>query len=105
MVTAVPTGGDAQAANRLSQVKKLYVDSLGTDNGAARMRDRLVQRLHKSHEVEVVSDPKQADAVIRGEGRIWVTGHTSLSPHSHSATEPTFEGFLSAELVGKNGDT
>src|SRR5271165_2942929 len=103
MVTAGATGGSAQVAASLSQVKKIYVDSLGTDNGASKMRERLVQRLRKSHDVQVVADPKEADALIKGTGRIWVTGHTSLSPHSHSASQPTFGGFLSVEVVGKDG--
>ena len=94
-----------QASVRLSEVRKLYVDSIGTDNGAAKMRERLIQRLRKSRDVEVVSDPKEAAARIKGTGRIWITGHTSLSPHSHSASQPSFAGFLSVEVVGRNGDT
>jgi len=105
MLLAGATSGSAEAAESLSQVKKIYVDSLGTDNGAAKMRERLVQRLRKSHEVQVVADPKESDALIKGTGRIWITGRTSLSPHSHSASQPTFGGFLSVEVVGKDGST
>jgi phosphate ABC transporter phosphate-binding protein len=95
----------AQVGERLSQVKRIYVDSLGTGNGATEMRDQLIERLRKTHKVQVVSDSKDADALIRGTGRTWVTGHVSLSPRSHSAIQPTFEGFLSVELVGKNDET
>ncbi len=105
LVAASATGGHAQVAERLSQVKKLYVDSLGTGKGAAEMREQLIRRLRKSHEVQVVSNPKEADALVRGTGRIWVTGHSSLSPRSHSPSQPTFEGFLSAEVVGQDGNT
>jgi phosphate ABC transporter phosphate-binding protein len=97
--------GYAQAAEQLSQVKKLYVDSLGTDKYAAAMREQMVQRLRKSHDVQVVSDPRQADALLKGTGRVWVTGHVSLSPRSNSLSQPTFEGYLSVEVVGKNGET
>jgi phosphate transport system substrate-binding protein len=96
---------DAQAAERLSQVRKIYVDSLGTGNGATEIRQQLIERLRKTHKVQVVSDSKDADALIRGTGRTWVTGHVSLSPRSHSTSQPTFEGFLSVELVGKNNET
>ena len=41
MASAVATGASAQNAERLSQVKKLYVDSLGTGRGTAKMRQRL----------------------------------------------------------------
>ncbi|MGB0116172.1 MAG: phosphate ABC transporter substrate-binding protein PstS [Terriglobales bacterium] len=81
------------------------MDSLGTGRGAAKMRQEMVRLLRKSHDVRLVSDPKDADALVRGTGRIWVTGRVSLSPHSQSASQPTFEGFLSAEVIGKNGDT
>ncbi len=104
LVFAAARGGHGQAAERLSQVRKMYVDSLGADRGAAEMRERMVRLLRKSHEVQVVSDPKEADALVKGTARIWVTGHVSLSPHSHGST-PTFEGFLSAEVVGRNGNT
>lgn len=105
LVSAVATSANAQNAEHLSQAKKLYVDSLGTGRGAAQMREQMVRLLRKSHDVQIVSAAKDADAIVRGTGRIWITSHISLSPHSHSATAPIFEGFLSAEVVGKNGDT
>ncbi|HEY6302860.1 MAG TPA: phosphate ABC transporter substrate-binding protein PstS [Terriglobales bacterium] len=105
LVSAVATGAYAQNAEQLSQVRKLYVDSLGTDRGAAEMREQMIRLLRKSHDVQIVSDPKEADALVKGTGRIWVTGHVSLNPRSHASSQPTFEGFLSAEVVGKSGDT
>ncbi len=97
--------GYGAAAGQLSKVKKLYVGSLGSDRGAAEMREQIVRRLRKSQEVQVVSDAKNADAIIQGTGRRWVTGHVSLNPRSHSSSQTTFGGFLSVEVVGKNGDT
>jgi phosphate ABC transporter phosphate-binding protein len=69
------------------------------------MRKQMIERLRKSRVVQVVSDPKEADALIRGTGQTWVTGHVSLSPRSHSPSHATFEGFLSVEVVGKNDET
>ena len=97
--------GYAQVAERLSQVRKVYVDSFGTGHGADEMRQQLVHRLRKSHDIQVVSDPREADALVRGTGRIWVTGYLFLNSRSHSPIETAFGGFLSAEVVGKNGDT
>ena len=105
LVSASPVGGYAQVAERLSQVRKLYVQSLGTDKGADEIREQMVRQLRKSHDVQVVTDPREADAQIRGTGRMWVTGHVSFSPRSSSLSQPTFEGFLSAEVVGKNDET
>jgi len=105
LLSASATVDYAQTAEQLSQVKKIYVDSLGTDTHATAIREQMVQRLRKSHDVQVVSNPQQADALIKGTCRVWVTGYASLSPHTRGLSQPTFEGFLSVELVGKNGDT
>src|SRR5271170_798763 len=103
-LSAGSAGAYAEKTERLSQIKKLYVGSLGTDNGAAEMRQQMMRQLRKTHEVEVVSDPNAADALVEGAGRIWVTGHVSLNPRSHSSSQPVYEGFLSVEVVGKNGE-
>jgi len=105
LLSASSTNVCAQGAERLSQVKKVYVDSLGTDNGAAEMREQMVRHLRKSRDVLVVPNAKEADAVIKGEGRAWITGHVSLNPRSHNSSQPVYEGFLSVEVVGKNGET
>lgn len=105
LMSVSPIDGWAQAVEQLSKVKKLYVDSLGTDKGAAEMREQMVRRLRKSNGIQVVSYPQDADASIRGTGRIWVTGHVALSPHSRATSQPIFQGFLSAELVSKSGET
>jgi phosphate transport system substrate-binding protein len=101
----VARNAGAENASRLSQVKKLYVGSFGTDKGATEMRQLVIERLEKSRYVQVVSDPKAADAEVSGTGRTWVTGHIELSPRSHSGRQATFSGFLSAEIVGKNDET
>ena len=69
------------------------------------MREQLVRRLRNSREVQIVSDPKEADAMVRGTGRTWVTGHMSLSPRSHNLSQAVFEGFLSVEVVGRRDET
>jgi phosphate transport system substrate-binding protein len=92
------------AAEQPSPVRKIFVDSMGTDHGAAEMRDSMIHRLQRTRNFDVVPDPKYADAAIRGAGRIWVTGHVTTNPRSH-LSRPTFGGFLSVEVVGKNGET
>ena len=98
-------GSYAQTADQLSQVRKLCVDSLGNDKYATAIREEMLRRLRKSPDVQVIPDPRLADAVIKGTSRVWVTGRVSLSPRSNSLSQPTFEGYLSVEVVGKNGDT
>jgi phosphate transport system substrate-binding protein len=100
-----PTAAHTQTADRLSQVRKIYVDSLGADHGAGEIREQLIRRLRKSHDIQLVSSSKEADAVLTGSGRIWVTGHISPNGRTHSPSQPIFGGVLSAELVGKQDET
>ncbi len=104
LLSASVSGSYAQAAEQLSQAKKFYVDSLGTDKYATATREQLIQRLRKSNDVQVVSNPQQADAIVKGTARVWVTGYVSLNPKS-GPSQPTLEGYLSVEVVGKNGET
>lgn len=104
LVFASAIGSDAEAVGRLSQIKTVYVDSLGTNKGAVAMREQLVRRLRSSHELQVASNPKHADALLRGTGRTWVTGYVALSPRSHTLNQALTEGFLSVELVGKKDE-
>jgi phosphate ABC transporter phosphate-binding protein len=90
-------------AEQLSQVKKVYVDSFGDGKDAAAMRKQVIHRLSGSHRLEVVTDPKQADAVIKGTGQTWVTGYVSFS-RTHSVHTPVYQGFLSVKVMGKDDD-
>ena len=97
--------GHGQCVESLAQVRKLYVTSLGQNARAEEMRGRLVRRLQRSHEIEVVSSANQADAVLKGTAQTWKTGHVSLSPRSHAPGYDVFEGFLSVEVVDRNHET
>ena len=102
LLLIAPSAGHAQNALALSQVKKLYVDPLGQDKSADEIRNQLIRRLEKNHDVGVVPSREQADAVMKGTAQVWTTGHITQSPRTHVYTEATFEGFLSVEIVGKN---
>lgn len=95
----------AQKAEKLSQVKKLYVGSLGQSRRADELRARLIHHLEHEHEIHIVDNPANADALLKGSGQIWTTGEVSLSPHSNSANEAVLEGYLSIEIVGKSDQT
>jgi hypothetical protein len=60
----------AQTAETLSQVKKIYVGSLGDKHGSTELRDRLIKRLRKARGVEVVTIPGQANAFTTGTGEV-----------------------------------
>lgn len=97
-------GSRGNAAQGLSQVRKLYVASLGSDPKAVEMRARLVDRLRRDRSLEIVPEAAQADAVIRGTGQVWVSGHFYPNPRSKSFRQDSYSGFLSVEIVGKRGE-
>ena len=62
---------NAQTAESLSQVKRVLVDSLGTEEGATELRDAMIKALRKNSDIQVVATASEADAVVRGSGKIW----------------------------------
>jgi hypothetical protein len=95
-----------QSAVSVSQVKKVYVDSLGDKKGASELREALIARLRKSREIQVVASAGEADAVITGSGEVWVKGHYNTSPRPSKNNEVAiYGGMLSVELKGKNDET
>jgi phosphate ABC transporter phosphate-binding protein len=96
----------AQTAETLSQVRKVYVDSMGDGKGAAEMRARISNRLRASRKFQLAANAGEADAIIKGTGRIWAAGYMSVSVHPTRADRhAVFDGFLSAEVTGKAGAT
>jgi phosphate transport system substrate-binding protein len=96
----------AQTAASLSQIKKIYVGSLGEKKGSSELREALVKRLRDVRGVEVVSTQAGADAVISGSGEIWIKGYYSTgarpSPYAQNAI---YGGVLSIEVKGKDAET
>jgi hypothetical protein len=105
LVVGITTCGlsRAQTVESLAQVKRIYVESFGQENGAEKLRDRTVERLREGHQLEVVAAANQADAVLKGNGSIWVAGYVSNSPRAGANVHhAVFHGFLSVEVIGKN---
>ena len=97
--------GQAQTAEALSQVQKIYVDTGDGKSAATEVRQRLIDSLRKNHSVEVVPDPTQADAILKTSYEIWVRAYVSVNPRSTSNSYPAYGGFLSAQVIGKDGET
>jgi phosphate transport system substrate-binding protein len=95
--------GQAQTADTLNQVKKIYVDTFDGKPDAAVMRQRLIDSLRKTPSIEIVTDRAQADAILRARGETWVRANISVNPRSNSSY-PVYGGFLSAQLIGKDGE-
>jgi hypothetical protein len=93
-----------QNAESLSQVERVFVDSLGAEEGATELRAALIKALRKNSDIRVVAAASEADAVIRGSGKIWVTGSVRVGPHG-GISQKTWDGYLQVELVGKRNKT
>ena len=55
-----------QTAESLSQVNKVFVDSLGGENGATELRDAIIKALRKNSDIRIVATASEADAGITG---------------------------------------
>lgn len=90
-----------QNAESLSLVKKVFVDSLGTEEDASALRDAILKALRKNSDIQVVATASEADAIITGNGKIWVTGSMHFGPHG-GVPEKTYDGYVQVELLGKS---
>lgn len=93
-----------QTAESLSQVKKIFVDSLGTEQGATEIRNELIKALQKNKTIQIVKTATEADAIVKGTGKIWVTGSVRVGIRG-SLSQATYDGYLQAELRGKGDRT
>lgn len=97
-----------QTADDLKDVRKVYVGSLGHKQAAEQLRKDLISELRKSGRLEVVSSPREADAVLTGAAELWIRGYYSLNPRSGIMPQngtPVLGGSLSVELAGRGADT
>ena len=102
-VATVPVA--AQLPQQVSSIKRVALDWPDTPKTSAAVRDRLIHKLKSFDKIQIVSAVAQPDAVLHGSVTIWKTGYISTSFHSKAAEEPLYQGYASAELNDKNGDT
>jgi len=99
--------GAPQSATSVTQVKRIFVGSLGTTADAQATRNALISALRKHREVVLADSPDRADAVLTGSGEVWVKGYYSLNPRMRTPGEdahPIYGGFLSVELKGRQNE-
>jgi phosphate transport system substrate-binding protein len=89
-------------------LKKIYVEPFPQKAGSETLREDVVAQLRKVTTLSIVSDRAAADAILSGEGEIWIKGYQSLNPRSGRSPAngtPVYAGFLSVELKNTKGDT
>jgi phosphate ABC transporter phosphate-binding protein len=96
---------DGQTATSLSSVKKLYLEPFGSEKQDDVMRRSLTAHLKKSGRYQIVDSASQADAILKGDGQIWVKGYFTINSRAPAANrQPVYTGFLSVEIIGKGGE-
>lgn len=95
----------AQSANALNQVRKIYIDTSIAGSEAAEMRKHLIDSLRNDHSLEIVTDQNHADATLKASSEIWIKAYVSVNPRSPGGKYPVYGGFLSAQLIGQDGET
>jgi hypothetical protein len=90
------------------QFKKLYVEPLNVKKGSEKFRSDMIAQLRKLSAVSIVADKASADAILSGNGEVWVKGYQSLNPRSGRSAfngTPVYTGFLSVEIKDQHGAT
>ncbi|MGA7318850.1 MAG: hypothetical protein WBX22_33345, partial [Silvibacterium sp.] len=97
-------GGLAQGAQGLSGIHSIRVEFSPDSRRIEETRARIDQQLAKNR-LQVVNETASADAVLRLRSNVWATGTISASPRSNSTRATNYQGYLSAELIGKDNQT
>ncbi len=66
LLSAQANADCAQTAETLSEVKRVYVGSLGDKQGTTELREKLIRRLRNARRIQFVESPSQADAILAG---------------------------------------
>jgi hypothetical protein len=97
----------SQPADSIS-FKKLYIEPLSVKTGSTKLRDDMIAQLRKVNVFSLVSNKANADAILSGNGEVWVKGYVSLNPRSGRSPmngTPVYTGFLSVEIKDPQGVT
>jgi len=104
-VFLAPTGLAGQATPSLVQVNKLHVQLFDEGTGSSQLRESLIKRIRKTGKFQIVETPAEADAILKGDGQIWVKGHLTMNSKTPATSrQSVYGGFLSAEIVSKKGE-
>ncbi len=97
LIASLSTGiGIAQApVARIQDVRSIYVDSLGRDEGADTIRSKIITQLVKSGRFEVAIAPDNADAVLTGSGSLTKT----YSSDANGSGDTSYHASAGVQLV------
>jgi len=93
---------------QLKAVRNIFVGDFGDKPGATQVKRALMESVRKTHPLHLVSSADQADAILSGEGEVWVKGYAASNMRVRYVTHDArsiYTGYLSVELKGKSGET
>jgi phosphate ABC transporter phosphate-binding protein len=94
----------AQHAESFSQTRTLYIDTFSGGADAGKLHESLARHLAKSR-FKLVQSQKDADAIVKGDGQVWIRGYIAINPHTPSTDrEAIYGGYLSLEVIGSHGE-
>ena len=93
-----------QTAATPGQVRKIYVETFSGNRGAGEIRDEVIDRPKHHSDLTVVDCASQADAVLKGNGEIWISGYIAgNNPRAQAnGRNPIYNEYLSLTLEGGN---
>jgi hypothetical protein len=97
--------GAQEGAPRLQDVRRIYVDSFGTGDGADVIRSKIITRLVKAGRFDVVQSADQADAVLTGASQVSKTAHYSANANGQYANASggtRYHATAGVQLVSKD---
>jgi hypothetical protein len=97
---------DAQPAQQLADVHKIFVGSLGNGWGPAMIREKIIARLVQSGRVSIVNSAADADAVLTGVGQVTTQdyyGATATAAAASAAGGTRYGATTAIQLTSKSG--
>ena len=105
LLTALACGATtASAGQGVREIHTVFVtpaSSSTSPNGV--LNKRLIEGINKSGSLRVVSDEKNADAVLKASTVLWPVGTYAPNPRSKSVVVTDYQGYASADLSDKAG--
>jgi len=95
----------AFAADRLADVRTIYIDSFGRSDGAEMIRQKFINRLAASDKISITEDRESADAILLGVGQVTAMESYSAVATTNNATAgggTIFDATLVVRLVGRD---
>jgi hypothetical protein len=108
ILTGLACQRQALAVSMLSpvHVHKLYVGRFGTSAGAAYLREKLLARLGKLENVELVKEPSEAEWILDGTASMRLLGYYNSNPRIRArsaSSAPVYDAKMAVALEDRQG--